>query len=1049
MYARNARLPDIEEKVLEYWQRTRAFEKAKELSAGREDYVFYDGPPFATGLPHYGHILSGTIKDTVGRFMYQQGFHVPRRFGWDCHGLPVEYEIDKKLGISNRSQILEMGIDKYNAECRSIVMKYSSEWESTVARMGRWVDFTDGYKTMDRSFMESVWFVFSQLYRRDKIYRGYKVMPFSTACKTPLSNFEANQNYKDVSDPSVLVTFPLLSQLDGRDVALVAWTTTPWTLPANCALMVNPEYVYSVFEHQGRNYVAHEKRVAAYFKDHTVLGTVKGADLVGREYRQLFDYYEDLRPRGFFRVLAGSFVTDTNGTAVVHCAPAFGEEDHKACVANGLLTENGEAPCPVDENGCFTLEPYRGTHVKALDKQILADLKDRVLMNARAVHSYPFCWRSDTPLIYKLVPNWFVRVKDARDALLRNNEDIHWEPQDIKYKRFHNWLEQARDWAIGRNRFWGTPIPIWRNEEDEHDLICVGSVDELERLSGARVEDLHREFVNQIVIERDGKRYRRVEEVLDCWFESGSMPYAQDHWPFRDRPAEDARGDSAYVAERFSDPRAFLEKERFPADFIGEGLDQTRGWFYTLHVLSTLLFDKPAFKNVVCFGIVLADDGKKMSKRLKNYPDPADIFSRHGADALRLYLISSPVVAAVDLRFSENGVAEINKVVMIPWANTLAFYMDCEDLGDARGLSARVSSASIGSDASTMDDWINASFDTFCAGVTEIANALRLNELLPLVLRFIDDLSNWYLRINRKALRRNGALLREILVKLSIVMAPFVPFFSEYCYQSIRSKRGAESAELALESVHHCLYPKTSRTKHNFDSAKSVIMALRQMREAMGLKLKRPLKCATVVCSEKFRETILPFSSLIASECNLLDLKFAPLEDYTFTVSVKPFFDGLRRDASTMKTKMAVIGLINQEQAEYLWKHKQVEVPDRAGSPVKITLQDALVDKKFKGLDDAEMFGEFGLIFDAALDEEIVDRTAAREFFSFVQKLRKSSGLAVGDAVSVSTDNKYLRGVIGTYYPEVQFGAEGAKVCDSVYTHDDDTVSVSLFKEDN
>ncbi|KAI5169882.1 isoleucyl-tRNA synthetase [Pancytospora epiphaga] len=1048
MFTRNSRLSAIEEKILKFWEDTRAFEVSKELSAGRKKYVFYDGPPFATGLPHYGHILSGTIKDIIGRFMYQQGLDVPRRFGWDCHGLPVEYEIDKSLGITRRSQVLDMGIDKYNDECKAIVMKYASAWESIVARMGRWVDFQGGYKTMDLSFMESTWFILSKLYQKGKVYRGYKVMPFSTACKTPLSNFEANQNYKDVSDPSVLISFPLKEKLNGQMLELIVWTTTPWTLPANCALAVNPDYVYCVFEHKKRLCVMHNERLCEYFKDARPVGTLRGSELVGLEYEQPFLFYEKLRSNGFFRVLSADFVTDSSGTAIVHCAPAFGEEDHKTCVAQGLITENGDAPCPIDESGCFTMEPYKGMYVKDLDKVILQDLKDRVLMNARSVHSYPYCWRSDTPLIYRLVPNWFVRVKESRGALLRNNELINWEPQDIKYKRFHNWLEQARDWAIGRNRFWGTPIPIWKAEEGEDDYICVGSIAELERLSGQRVENLHRQYVDNIIIEKNGKKYRRVEEVLDCWFESGAMPYAQEHWPF-------CEGEE-YVTRIGSEQEGYLSKDNFPADFIGEGLDQTRGWFYTLNVLSTLLFDKPAFKNVICFGIILAEDGKKMSKRLKNYPDPQLIFDKHGADALRMYLLNSPVVSAENLRFTEAGVLEMNKVIMIPWYNSLSFYMECADA---------LEDASVKTAHSKMDEWITASFATFCHKVTSTTKTMKLSNIFGYVVKYIDDLSNWYIRINRKGLRANAAVLREQLINFSIVMAPFTPFFSEYCFQSIKSRfvsHDLRESVLRAKSVHHCLYPETDLADHPFEHAKDVIEAIRQMREEMRLKLKRPLKGIRIVSSEEKSEALKTFKDLIKSECNVLSVIYESEEEYKYSISAKPCFEHLKKDIFSMKKKMGVIKTLTTEQLERLLKEKSLRVGqeekecDNIASRLSevsletrdlvLTIDDLLIEKKFVNVDNSAIFGNFGLIFDVTIDQEIVDMTLAREFYSFLQKLRKSVGLVVSDKIYVAVANEYIRTVVTRYYPEVLFGEEGMVVAESEYLHDDDKLKVTLFK---
>ncbi|KMV65068.1 isoleucyl-tRNA synthetase [Encephalitozoon cuniculi EcunIII-L] len=1016
MYRKNANFVECEEEVLEYWRRNKSFERSCERSRGREKFTFYDGPPFATGLPHYGHLLSGTIKDTVTRFFYQQGYDVDRRFGWDCHGLPVEYEIDKKLGISSRAEVLEMGIGKYNAECRGIVMKYSSEWEAVVERLGRWVSFRDGYRTMDMTFMESVWNIFKELFSRGLIYRGFRVMPFSTACSTPLSNFESNQNYKDVSDPSVLIAFPLLKPLGGYMLSLVAWTTTPWTLPSNCGLAVNPGFLYGVFEHKEKFYLMHVDRIGEYFKDARILQRVSGRELEGLEYEQPFDYFEEYRKKGFFRVLASGFVTDTDGTGVVHCAPGFGECDYNAFVEKGLIRENDLVPCPVDENGRYTSEVrrYAGRYVKDCDKAILSDIRDKVLMNQRIVHKYPFCWRSDTPLLYKLVPNWFVKVKDHVDSLLRNNEKINWVPPDIKYKRFHNWLENARDWSISRNRFWGTPIPLWVTE-DYSDMICIGSVGELEELSGRKIDDIHREFIDGIVIHRNGREYRRVEEVLDCWFESGSMPYAQDHWPFCKESGVDLGSLSVSGGEERNKK---LVKENFPAHFIGEGLDQTRGWFYTLHVISSLLFGQPAFLNVVVNGIVLAEDGRKMSKRLRNYPDPSHIFNTYGADSLRMYLISSPVVEAENLKFSEGGVKEVLKTLIIPWYSSLGFYLENRDVEpDGRSL--------------PMDGWITASFDNFAWSLTRKMRKYELSSVLTLALRFIDDLSNWYIRMYRKEIRAgHHTVLGEILKKFSIVMGPFTPFFSEYSYQSLNPG----------ESVHFQEYPVCKNGTHPFEMAKSIIAAVRRLRETNSISLKTPLKSATLMSSSSLYEGIKDYIDAIKTECNVLELLYKEEDRSMFDITVKPNFLSLKKDKATMKKKMKVIQGLTGDQAYSLLSSPLVV------DGLEILRDDVLIVKKIRCEGIAQEFGDFSIIIDNTLDEDMVKMKIAREFHSYIQKLRKSAGLRVGDDVVVDIQCPDLKGIVSKYF-DISFGSLGALSGRGEYEFDGTLYPVSLYKK--
>ncbi len=559
-----------------------------------------------------------------------------------------------------------MGVDNYNNECRKIVMRYSNEWEAIVARLGRWIDFKNDYKTLYPSFMESVWWVFKQLYEKDLVYRGFKVMPFSTQCCTPLSNFEAGQNYKDVQDPAVTVTFPALDEAGNElGYSFLAWTTTPWTLPSNLGLCMHPDLEYVKVKDKKNNdqiYVLMEARLTEYFKnpeDYELVGEkMKGAAYLGVKYQPLFDYFVNLMGSTSFKVLNDKYVTSESGTGIVHQAPYFGEDDHRVCLAAGVINKMGPIVCPVDQSGLFeeVVTDFAGQYVKDADKNIVKHLKDkkRLYCQATLQHTYPFCWRSDTPLLYKAVPSWFVRVEDFKDKLLINNKKSYWVPEFAKEKRFANWLSDARDWAISRNRYWGNPIPLWVSDDFE-EIVCVGSIKELEELSGVTgLTDIHKEFVDKITIpSKMGKgALKRVTEVFDCWFESGSMPYAQSHYPFENK-------------EEF--------ENNFPADFIAEGIDQTRGWFYTLLVISTALFDKPPFKNLITNGLVLASDGQKMSKRKKNYPDPVEIINKYGADAVRIYLISSPAVRGEPLKFIEAGVKDIIKDAFLPWINALKF----------------------------------------------------------------------------------------------------------------------------------------------------------------------------------------------------------------------------------------------------------------------------------------------------------------------------------------------------------------------------------------
>lgn len=655
-----------ENEVFNLWKKIDAFRVALKQSEddGRPKYVFFDGPPFATGLPHYGHILTSTIKDIVPRWAHMSGFHVERRFGWDTHGLPVEFEVDKMLGIKGPDDVMKMGIKAYNTECRSIVMRYAKEWEEIISRLGRWIDFKNDYKTLYPEFMESIWWVFKQLYNKGLVYNGVKVMPYSSACSTPLSNFESGQNYKDVVDPAVVVTFPLIDQ---PEVSLLAWTTTPWTLPSNLLLCVNEklDYVKIKDKKTDQLYILMESRLEILYKkpadECEILERFPGAQLKGLKYKPIFDYFLDYSEENdgnVWLVATDDYVTSDSGTGIVHCAAFFGEDDYRVALKTGVIRKDGRVICPLDSSCCFTdpVTDFKGMYVKDADKEIIKMLKKqgRMIRDSTCKHSYPFCWRSDTPLIYRAVPSWFVRVEQYSDKLLESVSQTYWVPDFVKEKRFGNWLRDARDWAISRNRYWGTPIPLWISEDGE-EIVCIGSIDELAELTGQRVTDLHRDTVDELTIPSKRPGYpplKRVSEVFDCWFESGSMPYAQSHYPFENKK---------------------LFEDNFPANFIAEGVDQTRGWFYTLLVLSTLLFGKPPFKNLICNGLILASDGQKMSKRKKNYPDPMELVNKYGADALRLYLINSPVVRAENLRFREEGVRDILRDVFLPWFNAYRF----------------------------------------------------------------------------------------------------------------------------------------------------------------------------------------------------------------------------------------------------------------------------------------------------------------------------------------------------------------------------------------
>uniref|UniRef100_A0A4W6DZA1 isoleucine--tRNA ligase n=1 Tax=Lates calcarifer TaxID=8187 RepID=A0A4W6DZA1_LATCA len=992
--------PSEEEKILQFWGEKDCFQECLRQSKNRPKYTFYDGPPFATGLPHYGHILAGTIKDIVTRFAHQSGFHVDRRFGWDCHGLPVEYEIDKTLGIKGPEDVAKMGIAEYNKQCRNIVMRYSNEWETSVKRMGRWIDFNNDYKTLYPWFMETVWWVFRQLYDKGLVYRGVKVMPFSTACNTPLSNFESHQNYKDVQDPSVIVNFPLV---DNQDVALIAWTTTPWTLPSNLALCVNPEFLYvqvkvlTVLRQRLWLY-----RISAGWRDGEVgkkcvkcvlcVFRFPGKTLKGKKYKPLFQYFAKCGEKGAFQVVTDNYVKEEEGTGVVHQAPYFGADDYRVCTEYNIIQRDQAPICPVDASGCFTSEvtDFAGQYVKDADKNIIKWLKENGrLVNASSFkHSYPFCWRSDTPLIYKAVPSWFVRVEHMVDKLLDNNGKCYWVPEFVREKRFGNWLRDARDWAISRNRYWGTPIPLWVSDDFE-EVVCVGSMAELEELTGVKVTDLHRESIDSLTIpSRCGKGVlRRVTEVFDCWFESGSMPYAQVHYPFENR-------------KEFEDA--------FPADFIAEGIDQTRG----------------------C-------DGQKMSKRKKNYPDPGLIVQNYGADALRLYLINSPVVRAENLRFKEEGVRDVLKDVFLPWYNAYRFLVqNVQRLQKEDEIQFLYNENTAKQSDNIMDKWIQSFTQSLIQFFKAEMDAYRLYTVVPRLVKFVDMLTNWYVRTNRRRLKGESGTedclwaletLFSVLFSMCRLMAPFTPFITEMMYQNLRHLIDPASVEEKdSSSIHYLMLPQVreslidKRIESAVSQMQSVIELGRVIRDRKTLPVKYPLKEVVVIHQDaEALKDIQSLQKYILEELNVRQLTLSTDKDkYGIRLRAEPDHMVLgKRLKGAFKSVTASIKELTSEQLEAFQKTGSIVVDGHELHEEDLRLmytfnQSSDSAAQYEAHSDAQVL----VLLDVTPDQSMVDEGVAREVINRIQKLRKKGHLVPSDEITVyyrcQPEGEYLDSVI-------------------------------------
>ncbi len=969
--------PQREERILDFWQREKIFETSLENRKGAPYFSFYDGPPFATGLPHYGHLLAGTIKDVVPRYKTMKGFYVPRRFGWDCHGLPVENAIEKAHELSGAPSIESFGVGKFNEECRKIVLRYTEEWERTVSRMGRWVDFSQTYKTMDASFMESVWWVFGQVYAKGLVYEGFKVMPFSAQLGTPISNFEANLNYKDVDDPSLAVTFAVVGD---PETSFVAWTTTPWTLPSNLALMVGPELEYVKLKDldSGRFYILGASRVPQYFKERfEIVKTYKGKELAGMRYEPLFPYFVTRKDRTAFRVILEESVGEEEGTGIVHAAPAFGELDFFACSREGI-----ELVCPVDQNGKFTDEvpDYAGQFVKDADKEIIRRLKaeKKVLHHGQVRHRYPFCWRSDTPLIYKAVRTWFVAVEKLKDQMLAANDKIHWVPHHIKVGRFGKWLENARDWAISRNRYWGTPIPIWRN--DDGDCIVIDSVQALESRTGKKITDLHRHFIDDLTFMHQGKEYRRIPEVFDCWFDSGSMPYAQNHYPFKK-----------------------MDHLPVPADFIAEGLDQTRGWFYTLTVLSVALFDQPAFKNVVVNGIILAEDGNKMSKRLKNYPEPDIVINQFGADAVRLYLMNSPAVNGDDLRFSERGVELVLRQVLIPFWNAYIFLSTYTKIYGWKPKRKRAPETDI-------DRWILSLSQKLVLDVTTAMDRYELAQAVTPLVEFVDQLTNWYIRRSRSRFWSDVAskdrdqafeTLYEVLIVLCEVTAPFIPFLSDAIYRELRET-------IMPASVHLCDFPvydahvRDETLEREMALVQTVVSVGHSLRKENKLKVRQPLATAHVISAdEEVYHALKKQKNLIADELNVKEVEFHSEEKKFVTLTPKPNFRILgKKVGKLMNGAQKEIQALTQIELHRIQTGHNLKITVE-GEEILLTPEDVTVERQVLEGTIASTENGITVALDTKLNPELLKEGLSRELINKINTMRRDEGFAVSDRIAI------------------------------------------------
>ena len=968
--------PQLETEVLAFWEKDDTFvasvEQRPRGTNGDNEYVFYDGPPFANGLPHYGHLLTGFVKDAVPRYQTMRGKRVERRFGWDCHGLPAEAEAERQLGISGRQAITDFGIDKFNEYCKVSVLQYTSDWERYVTRQARWVDFANDYKTLDTNYMESVMWAFKTLYDKGLIYMGFRVLPYSWALETPLSNTETRMDdaYKQVQDPALTVAFTLE---DGDKI--LAWTTTPWTLPSNLALAVAPDVTYVRVRHDGSVYVLAKERLAAYERElegAEVVGEIEGSALVGRKYQPLFPYFAD-QPNAF-RILSGDFVTTADGTGVVHMAPGFGEDDQRVCRDNGI-----DLVVPVDSRGQFTSEvpDYEGTLVFDANPLIIRALKERgvVLRHETYDHAYPHCWRTGKPLIYKAVSSWFVDVTKIKARMVELNQTITWVPDHLRDGSFGKWLENARDWTISRNRFWGSPIPVWMSDDPNYPRTDVyGSVADLERDFGASVTELHRPHVDDLVRpnpdDPTGKSMmRRVPEVLDCWFESGSMPFAQVHYPFENQEWFD---------------------HHYPGDFIVEYIGQTRGWFYTLHVLATALFDKPSFATCVSHGIVLGADGQKMSKSLRNYPDPMGVFDTHGADAMRWYLLSSSILRGSDFAVTEEGIRDTVRQVMLPIWNSWYFLTL---YANAAGKQGRVRTDS----TNVVDRYIFAKLNRTVGLVTRSMDTYDLFEACQQIREFLDALTNWYIRRSRDRFWAGDSdaidTLHTVMSVLCRLAAPLLPLVSEHIYRGLTGERSVHLADWPRADE----VPADDALVTTMDRVRDVCSTTLSLRKSKSRRVRLPLASLTVAAPNA--TALEEFSSIITDEVNARAVTFrADVAGVAREeLQVIPAALGPRLGANTQKVIGAVkrgdwsktdrgvqAGGVELEPHEYVLKL----VADTAGNE----------DAASAALGD----GDGVVIVDLTLTDDLIAEGTARDIVRAVQQARRDAGLDVSDRISLT-----------------------------------------------
>ena len=999
-----------EEKILNLWNKLDILKLVKQKSDNENKvFEYIDGPPFVSSESlHYGHTLISFIKDTIVKYLSMNGYNVKMTLGYDCHGLPIEDKIMKLLNLKTIEDIKDYGIDNFNKVCKDFVYKCEGSWTTFYDRIGRWLEKKNNYKTMDTKFMETVWYVFKQIYEKGLVYRGYKVMPYSIGCETPLSNFEANLNYKSVKDTAVTISFPLLNN---PETSILAWTTTPWTLPSNMALCVNPNHIYvTIQDHKTQNkYILAKNCLGKLYSKknknkYDILDEYKGSNLENKLYIPLFNYL----PNHTFKIVCDTFVGGTHkkekekekekekGTGVVHLAPAHGHDDYNVCLENNIITKES-CPCFINTEGKFTQEckEYENMYIKDANSVIINDLKqnNRLIKKEVITHNYPYCWRTDTALIYMIVPSVFISVEKIKDNMISNNNKTNWTPEHIKVGRFGKWLEGAKDWGISRNRFFGTPIPLWL--ADDGTIKVIGSIEELKTFASNQDEitDIHMEYIDKLTFEQEGKTYKRIPDVFDCWFESGSVPFGQIHWPFN------------------KDKTNYFENKEYICDLISEGIDQTRGWFYTLTVISTAILNKPAFKNVICSGLILASDGKKMSKRLKNYPEQEYILNKYGSDALRLYLINSPTVKGESFKFNENDIGTLLYSKLMPWLSSLKFFEEHYILFTEHKHILLLDGEQ---NNNYMDKWIMSKLGSLCERIDVEMQTYKLYNILPHLIMFIEDLTNWYIKFNRSRLKGyngvkewNNSLntLYKTLMSFAIIMAPFTPFLSEQMYQKLIKL--VQDKNRMKPSVHLYDYPKVSEFTNDkeieltFETMQSISTQVRKMKNDMKYNNKMSVKEIIIINDNCSINDIIPYlkEDLSAIDINY-DTKLENYVSYIYLPKMNKLGKKYRREARKIANEIEKISVnfnnklkIIVDSKEYIIEEDEYDISTKINYPLLQTQQIKQINNRTLVIVDFEQ------------NKEIMDIYNMRLIKAAVQQLRKESNLHPWNKITIYFDS--------------------------------------------